>query len=233
MINGEKVINISDTLHGSILLSTLESKIISTTAFNRLHNILQNSTVYLTFPSNQTKRFEHSLGVMTLGGKMFYHSVANASEETLDSFFEVINTEIQKLIQNRTFIDPLESKFGDTDGEFLVALEGNWKNLSIDEAFYNFHTPNVIKDKYKFAYLVTYQSVRIAALLHDIGHPPFSHITEFALKDIWKRVVKKQDDTGYESLNTKEKDFLEATQFYKEDRNAKLHEQIEIGLQID
>ena len=26
--------------------------------------------------------------------------------------------------------------------------------------------------------------------MHDVGHPPFSHITEFALKNIWEKINK-------------------------------------------
>lgn len=84
----QKNIQISDTIHGTIKLNELEKEIISTQIFNRLHNIAQNSTVYLTFPTNRTKRFEHSVGTMWLSGKIFQESVTNTSKEVLTSFFE-------------------------------------------------------------------------------------------------------------------------------------------------
>lgn len=89
------IVKINDFIHGTILISSLEKKVISTQAFNRLHNILQNSTVYLTFPSNQTKRFAHSLGVMHLGGEIFRYSIINAADEIRDEFFKEINKEIE------------------------------------------------------------------------------------------------------------------------------------------
>lgn len=64
----DRQIYIADTVHNTILLSNYEKEVISTQLFNRLHNISQNSTAYLTFPSNRTKRFEHSLGTMKLCG---------------------------------------------------------------------------------------------------------------------------------------------------------------------
>lgn len=51
----KRQIYISDTLHNTILMSIYEKEVISTQLFNRLHNISQNSTAYLTFPTNRTK----------------------------------------------------------------------------------------------------------------------------------------------------------------------------------
>ena len=72
----EKGIYISDSIHGLTQLSEYEKKIIASVGFNRLHDVYQNSTVYLTYPSNRTKRFEHSIGTMGLCSKMFYNSVS-------------------------------------------------------------------------------------------------------------------------------------------------------------
>ncbi|WP_309245393.1 hypothetical protein [Clostridium estertheticum] len=37
----------------------------------------------------------------------------------------------------------------------------------------------------------------MSALLHDVGHPLFSHVTEFALKDVWKIIneINKENRT--------------------------------------
>ena len=78
---------IADSLHGSIMLSKFEKDIIVTTLFNRLHDIYQNSTAYLTFPANRTKRMEHSFGCMYLCGNIFYSSLCNADRDTLRRFF--------------------------------------------------------------------------------------------------------------------------------------------------
>ncbi len=82
-----KTIHISDTVHGSIPISYLEKTIISTRIFNRLHNVSQNSTAYLTYPTNRTRRFEHSIGTMHICSQMFMYGINNADIETLESFF--------------------------------------------------------------------------------------------------------------------------------------------------
>lgn len=91
---------IADTLHGSIMLSSYEKDVIVTTLFNRLHDIYQNSTAYLTFPSNRTKRMEHSFGCMYLCGNIFYSGICNADRETLSAFFSQADKELNKIIED-------------------------------------------------------------------------------------------------------------------------------------
>ena len=63
---------VTDSVHETIFLSELESELIATPYFYRLHDIYQSSTVYMTFPSNRTKRYEHSLGTMELASSMLF-----------------------------------------------------------------------------------------------------------------------------------------------------------------
>lgn len=95
-----KIYTIHDSLHGQIRLSLLEIKIISSDSFNRLHDVYQNSTAFLTFPSNRTKRFEHSLGTMKLVSDMFFHSILNADSKNLDLFLKIFQNEIFEMIKN-------------------------------------------------------------------------------------------------------------------------------------
>lgn len=82
----EKPIYIADTLHNTIQMSELEKRIVSTELFNRLHTVSQNSTAYLTFPTNRTKRFEHSVGTMKLCGEIFFYGISNTEKDTLNLF---------------------------------------------------------------------------------------------------------------------------------------------------
>ena len=91
---------IADSLHGSIMLSKFEKDIIVTTLFNRLHDIYQNSTAYLTFPANRTKRMEHSFGCMYLCGNIFYSSLCNADRDTLRGFFGQAERELEGIIDS-------------------------------------------------------------------------------------------------------------------------------------
>jgi putative nucleotidyltransferase with HDIG domain len=61
---------IRDPIHGLIKISEKEKKIIDQPIFQRLRRIKQLSVEYLVYPSATHTRFEHSLGVMELSGKM-------------------------------------------------------------------------------------------------------------------------------------------------------------------
>lgn len=82
---------IADTVHGSIVLTEFEKKIMSHVAFNRLHDVYQNSTVYLTFPCNRTKRFEHSFGTMKICSDIFSFAVKTLNRMLLTSFSGSLN----------------------------------------------------------------------------------------------------------------------------------------------
>ena len=92
---------IRDPIHKDIELTEAELKILDTPQMQRLRRIKQNGLAYIVYPSMNVTRFEHSLGVMYLAGKVARHL-----------------------------------------------------NLSNDDA----------------------QDLRLAGLLHDTGHLPFSHL---------------------------------------------------------
>ncbi|WP_368658234.1 HD domain-containing protein [Metabacillus halosaccharovorans] len=219
-MNKKKTLQVADTLHGSIQISKFEKQIISTHAFNRLHNILQNSTVYLTYPANQTKRFAHSLGVMHLGGEMFKHSIINAEDKIREDFLNKIIEEISTQIGDSSFNRFLRERLGDyLDDETIT----NFNEIIPEDHLFTSTVPTCIdRDKHFFAYCVMLQAVRCAALLHDIGHPPFSHITEFALKEIIDTINDKGQDKTQREIK-----FLEITEQYSSNKGKiDLHEKI-------
>jgi len=186
----KKIIQVADSIHGTIQISEFEKQIISTQAFNRLHNVLQNSTAYLTYPSNQTKRFSHSLGAMHLGGLMFYHAIVNADDEVRERFFNDAKLEIEHILDEPRFKQILRVHMGD-----YVKIVEEFPRISYREPLYLANTPYVVGEDFSFLYILLYQAVRCTALLHDIGHPPFSHITENALQKILKKVESKPEET--------------------------------------
>ena len=101
--------SIRDPLYGFIDLSKIETQIIDTPVFRRLHGIKQLSHAYLAYPTALHTRFEHALGVTHLAD--------------------------------------------------LVS-----KQLSFDD--------------------YTRELVRLAGLLHDVGHGPFSHLFEKVMENI-------------------------------------------------
>lgn len=203
----------NDSIHGLIPLTEYERRIVSTIGFNRLHDVYQNSTVYLTFPTNRIKRFEHSIGTMKLCSDMFFQSLLNTSSSMLHEFFELFEqeyVEILDTIGQQTNV--CEEKLGGRVPEGIPQIELDKLRHSL--------IPNNIPNQYKVMHLILIQSIRAAALLHDIGHPPFSHIVEFALKDVY---LDYKDKAVSEKKNAKE--FVEImSKYFEGDR--KLHEQM-------
>ena len=62
---------IRDPIHGFIRVDSQERKIIDSRPFQRLRHIHQLSMTYLLYPGATHRRFEHSLGVMELAGRVF------------------------------------------------------------------------------------------------------------------------------------------------------------------
>jgi len=102
---------IRDPIHGFVQRSELEESIIDTSVFQRLRGVKQLALANFVYPGALHTRFDHSVGVMHVAGRLSRQLIA-----------------------------------GDQD---------------------------YIRD--------TTRLVRLAALLHDIGHGPFSHVSEDVL----------------------------------------------------
>ena len=111
--------HISDPVYKTIGLSELETEIIDTPVFQRLRRVKHLGLVSLVYPGADFSRFDHSLGVCHITGRIL-SAIKNANPEILDD---------DKVIQ-----------------------------------------------KY-----------RLAGLLHDIGHYPFSHPMEEAIEEFYKQ----------------------------------------------
>lgn len=216
----KKMRQVTDNIHGTIYLSDLESELISTPYFYRLHDIYQNSTVYMTFPSNRTKRYEHSLGTMALASRIVYSSVINADEQTRSRLFNKLKSyscEIAKSVlekgdpyklyftNNETDIDGFFDTFQDElDENFILKCiqdaikSGEFLNSALD---YHQYYPveglapeegNKIENIYFYRCLL--QAIRIVALFHDVGHPPYSHIIEDALSELYETIENGSPD---------------------------------------
>ena len=98
--------SILDPIHGDIKLSEIEKWCISHPLFLRLRKVKQNTFLYYVFPSALHTRFEHSIGVMHLAGKIFDVCKENFAtgqkkkekygEPSKSSFFDLINLDETK-----------------------------------------------------------------------------------------------------------------------------------------
>lgn len=219
----------TDIIHGTIYLSELESELSSTPFFYRLHDIYQSSTVYFTFPSNRTKRYEHSLGTMALASEILFSGITNATTSVRDAFFEKLNSEFEVLYRKILRKDYPNSYLGDNKGVVVNFVSKSERDKDVEELsshdleraidkdidcvltrgllsdnalnHFSLHTtkndstpaPSSSQPKYvvsgmrqRFLYQCILQAVRLVALFHDVGHPPYSHIIENVLCELYE-----------------------------------------------
>lgn len=214
----KKLRQVTDNIHGTIFLSSLESELISTPYFYRLHDIYQSSTVYMTFPSNRTKRYEHSLGTMELASSMLFSAVSNANQRTRDELFKKLRYYFGVIFdlaicQSGNQVAPYFTKYKhkideafagknlDQDSETMLeeiisndirkaVANGCFIDSALDH--FQYYQLNVEMDDKEdnienlFLYRCLLQAVRIVALFHDVGHPPYSHIIEAVLEQLYE-----------------------------------------------
>jgi len=163
----------------------------------------------MTFTANKTKRFEHCVGVMHLAGKMFSSAVVNTREDDLTKMFEIVCDELIAWLENDATSSPnkatselLESmtlydiNFKDTASFNITSrlLERSGRTSRIIPAtFYDRSMPANVLEKWRYLYAILYQGIRIAGLIHDIGHLPYSHTVEDVLDSLYLDINEKLD----------------------------------------
>ena len=115
-------------MHGNIGLSKLEAEVVSSRAFQRLHNVRQLGLANLVYPGANYSRFSHSIGACHNAGRLVNAIRRNAGEAS-------------------------------------------------------------ISDEKVRAY-------RLAGLLHDLGHYPFSHATEHVIENYYTEQGLFVDDAN-------------------------------------
>jgi len=145
---------IKDIIHDSIELTPIAKTIIDNPIFQRLRNLHQLGVCYLIFPNANNNRFEHSIGTYHLTGLLLEKIIKKSN-----------HSEINKSLIEINFIR-----------NYLL------KNFELDETEENILFLEKINTVLLDDYLI--ELIKIAGLVHDIGHGPFSHLFDDWLHSI-------------------------------------------------
>src|SRR5258708_2770406 len=193
---------IKEPIHDYIAISDLENNLINDPLFLRLQNISQNGLAYLTYPSNRTSRFIHSLGTMHVGGEMIRSALQMSDRELRTEFLQAFKVVMEEAAANlSTRIDQIAE---------IVAKQNDifYRHMGFD--------PKMRRD---LAPIVALQALRISCVMHDLGHPPFSHTVESVLQS-------KIDSLKWESAPEGYRRFGKILSDLRPAEDGQLHEKI-------
>lgn len=199
--------NVSDNVHDIIRLTDLEHDIMNGPLFNRLHFVYQDSTSFFTWPSMRIQRFEHSLGCMHLAGQMFFNAIENAEKDVIISFGRQMHEALCNLLDQPRYRDafrPTKSgvylrKIIEDEREFLEKCQSSDVDPDAIDAF-SFLIPSRTPREVSLTIMCLAEGVRLAGMLHDLGHPPFSHVCEHVLTSLYG-VARSEKYAGNRSAN--------------------------------
>src|ERR1700674_1421222 len=86
---GKNIQEIRDPIHNFIHFDVDEQSVIDSRPVQRLRYIHQLALTYLTYPGSTHRRFEHSLGVMELAGRVF-DIITNPESIKFDSIASIL-----------------------------------------------------------------------------------------------------------------------------------------------
>lgn len=148
-----------DIIHDSIELSPIAKIIVDTPIFQRLRYLHQLGACYLIFPNVNNNRFEHSIGTYHLTGLVLERLVKNSNYREINKVLVEVNYIRRYLLKHFELEDTKEN----------IGFIKSVNTCLIDD------------------YLI--ELIKIAGLIHDIGHGPFSH-----LFDEWIHTINKNNE---------------------------------------
>jgi HD superfamily phosphohydrolase len=161
---------VRDPVHGYLSVAPHERLVVDAPITQRLRRIGQTGLAEMVFPEAKTSRFVHSLGAMHLASRFVIAALENATELDVQSFFEDVRSQIDWTTLHIEDLDDLLKHSGALDA--LAAVR-----------FSSFVDPSSSRGRDNRRLLALVEgALRLAALFHDLGHLPFSHDGEYALK---------------------------------------------------
>lgn len=139
---------IRDPVYGYVYTTNYEDSVLDSPIFQRLTRISQMPTAHIVYPSARHPRKVHCLGVAHLSHKAILNILFRQHES--------INSHVSPLFWGQKVVIKTEEEKG-LDNLSQPLREDWWNKKELDEMV---------------------QSVRLAGMLHDIGHAPFSHLFE-------------------------------------------------------
>jgi len=174
--------NVKDVIHGYIGLTSLEVFIIDSPIFQRLRGISQVPFGYMVYTSHSVKRFEHSIGVMHLAGRVIetalYHADDKIKKEYLENFVKDMKVALNDVKDKNNILNFLKNS---------VIASAFDDSRNIKSLFGNKEFSEVLKN-------IVIQLTRIMGLLHDIGHLPFSHLGEEIMEVIMNEIIDGKEE---------------------------------------
>jgi len=143
---------------------------------------------------------------MHLASFMFKNALLNADKKTKNNFLSTLKKVIITILKEENL------KITIDDMEYFD-----------NKALYQFTIPTKSKTQ-RAIYTIFLQTLRIVALLHDVGHLPFSHQVEYALKKVYNKIKTKEQNQ--EILCQKEIKFKENYEEITNHSKEVLHEAI-------
>lgn len=154
---------IRDPIHGYIAFTAIERALLDHPIAQRLRYVSQSAAAHLVFPDMRVSRMAHSLGAMHLASRFLDASLANAAPEQHTAVLAACRALVER-----------HSGLG---------LGPHPETALLDQGLL---TGRGHDGEDRIAVLLVEQGLRLASLVHDLGHLPFSHDFEQALEDHWR-----------------------------------------------